>query len=265
MLLEVKKTITCCLFQLTKRKQALLDEVYSAWQDMIKVKKSYSENRRMHPEIYSKYASQASIAKPNDPVYLDTQRMFKVIKTDNKIPHFAAITVKPRLKVLCPLKTKQSIEGNICDSKLLKRDGHYELHLTISKEVEFHGNLSSILSVDMGEKVVATAVLLAHDPSSGLLKVGRPVFIGKKVRGLRRHYAYLRRVLGNKKLLRMIRKVGNAEQRKVNDILHKISRQIVDVAKQSNAVILLGDLTGIRDRTRGRRMNRIIASILSSN
>lgn len=261
MLLEVKKTITCCLFQLTKRKQALLDEVYSAWQDMIKVKKSYSENRRMHPEIYSKYASQASIAKPNDPVYLDTQRMFKVIKTDNKIPYFAAITVKPRLKVLCPLKTKQSIEGNICDSKLLKRDGHYELHLTISKEVEFHGNPSSILSVDMGEKVIATAVLLACDPSTGLPKVGNPMFMGRNVRGLRRHYAYLRRVLGQRKLLRVIKRIKNTESRKVNDILHKISCQLVNIAKENHAIILLGDLTGIRDRTRGKRFNRIVANM----
>lgn len=53
---------------------------------MIKVKKPYSGNRKMHPEVYSKYASHASIAEPNDPVYLDTQRMFKVIKTDNKMP-----------------------------------------------------------------------------------------------------------------------------------------------------------------------------------
>jgi len=87
------------------------------------------------------------------------------------------------------------------------------------------------------------------------------MFMGRNVRGLRRHYAYLRRVLGEKKLLRMIRKVGNTESRKINDILHKISRELVNIAKQNNAVILLGDLTGIRDRSRGRRMNRIVANM----
>jgi IS605 OrfB family transposase len=226
---------------------------------MIKVKKPYSENRRMHPEVLAKYASQASMAKPNDPIYLDTQNMFKVIKTDNKIPYFAAITVKPRLKVLCPLKTKQSIEGNVCDSRLLKRDGHYELHLTISKQVSFdNAHPSSILAVDMGEKVIATAVLLQNSSNSNQSK---PVFMGRNVRGLRRRYAYLRKKLGEKKLLRVIKRIGRTEQRKVNDLLHKISRQIVDIAKENNAVILLGDLSGIRNRTRGKRFNRIVASM----
>ncbi len=226
---------------------------------MIKVKKPYSGNRKMHPEVYSKYASHASIAEPNDPVYLDTQRMFKVIKTDNKMPYFVAITVKPRLRIWCPIKTKQSIEGNIHDSKLLKRDGHYELYLTISKEVSFdNAHPSSILAVDMGERNIATAVLFANSFTSNQSK---PIFMGRNVRGLRRKYAYLRKKLGKKKLLRMVRKVSNREQRKVNDILHKISRQIDDVAKENNAVILLGDLSGIRNRTRSRRFNRIIASM----
>jgi IS605 OrfB family transposase len=228
---------------------------------MIKIKKSYNENRRMHPEVYSKYASHASMAKPNDPIYLDTQSMFKIVKTDNKVPYFAAITVKPRLRIWCPLKTKQSIDGDICDSKLLKRDGHYELHLTISKQISFDNtHPSSILSVDMGEKAIATAVLFADDPFR-TSNQSTPVFLGRNVRGLRRRYAYLRKKLGEKKLMKMIRKVGSAEQRKVNDILHKISRQIANMAKQNNAVILLGDLTGIRDRSRGRRMNRIVANM----
>jgi putative transposase len=74
------------------------------------------------------------------------------------------------------------------------------------------------------------------------------MFMGRKVRGLRRHYAYLRRVLGEKKLLHKIKEIGDTEQRKINDILHKISHQIVDMAKENNAVILLGDLSGIRNR-----------------
>jgi len=235
-----------------------LDEVYVAWQDMIKVKKPYAENRKMHPDVYSRYASHASMAESNDPVYLDTQKMFKVIKTHNKIPYFAAITVKPRLKVLCPLKTKQSIEGDIRDSKLLKRDGHYELHLIISKAVTFdNAHPSSMLAVDMGERNIATAVLFANSRTYK----SKPMFMGRKVRGLRRRYAYLRKKLGEKKLLRMIRKIGNTEQRKVNDILHKISRQIVDMAKENNAVILLGDLSGIRNRTKGKRFNRIVANM----
>ncbi len=218
---------------------------------MVSVKKPYKENRKMYPNIYSKYASQASMAQPKDPVYLDTQNMLKL---DGR---FAGITVKPRLRIWCPFRTKQKIEGKVCDSKLLKRDNHYELHLTVSKEVEFHSNPSAILSVDMGEKVIATAVLLHHDSISK----PKPVFMGRKVRGLRRHYAYLRKRLGERKLQRKIKKIGNTEQRKVNDILHNISKKIVSIAKANNAVILLGDLTGIRQRSKGKRFNRIVANM----
>lgn len=224
------------------------------------MKKPYSQNRKMQPNVYSKYASHASMAQPNDPVYLDTQRMLKIIKTDNKITYFAAITVKPRLMVLCPLMTKQTIDGQVCDSRLLRRDGHYELHLSLSKEIVPDAHHSSILSVDIGEKVIATAVLW-HENSA--CNQSKPMFLGRNVRGLRRRYAYLRKKLGEKKLPSMIRKVGNAEQRRVNDTLHKISRQLVDVAKENNAVILLGDLTGIRSKARGSRMNRIVGSMPS--
>jgi putative transposase len=217
---------------------------------MVKVKKSYAENRTLYPQIYSKYCSHASIAEPNDPVYLDTQSMFKI---DGK---FVGITVKPRIRIWCPLCTKQTIEGTVKDSKLLKRDDHYELHLTVSKEVEFHGNPSSILAIDLGERNIATAVLWSDSRT-----FKRPLFLGRNVRGLRRHYAWLRKKLGEKKLLRMIRKIADTEQRKVNDILHKISRQIVEIAKQNNAVILIGDLSGIRNRSRGKRMNRIVANM----
>jgi len=165
--LEVKKTIACCLYKLTKRKQASLDEVYSAWQDMTKHGRRYEENRKLHPSLLAKYASKACISKPNDPIYLDTQRIFKIIKTDNKLQYFVGITIKPRLRIWCPLKTKQSFEfDRIHDSQLFKRDGHYELHLTISKDVSFdNAHPSSILAVDMGEKVIATAVLLGADSS----------------------------------------------------------------------------------------------------
>lgn len=219
---------------------------------MVSVRKSYAKNRMMYPNIYSKYASHASMAEPNDPVYLDTQRMFKL---DGK---FVGITVRPRLRIWCPFRTKQKIEGKIHDSKLLKRNNHYELHITVSKETEFISNPSAILSVDMGEKVIATAVL--WHPNSQTYKP-RPIFMGRKVRGLRRHYAYLRKKLGEKKLLRVIKRIEHVEQRKVNAILHDISKRMVEIASANNAVILLGDLTGIRKKSIGKRFNRIVASM----
>jgi putative transposase len=59
----------------------------------------------------------------------------------------------------------------------------------------------------------------------------------------------------------MIKKIGQTEQRKVNAILHKISKDIVIIAKENNSIILIGDLTGIRNNVKGRRMNRIVANM----
>lgn len=262
--MEVRKCIVFCLFNLTQRKTKLLDELDTAWKDMIKVKKPYKVNRSLHPEVFSRYCSHASMAKQNDPIYLDAKDLFKIVITDNKLKYFVGITIKPKVRIWCPLRSKQIIEGNTCihDSKLLKRDGHYELHLVISKECQNNNtHPSSILSVDLGERNIATAVLLSM--SSFTSNQSKPIFMGRNVRGLRRRYAYLRKKLSEKKLLKMVKKVGNAERRKINAILHKISKDIVTMAMKNNSIILIGDLTGIRNsaKTKGRRINRIITNM----
>jgi putative transposase len=205
------------------------------------------------------------MAKQNDPLYLDAKDLFKIVKTDNKLKYFVGITIKPKVRIWCPLKSKQTIEGDICirDSRLLKRDGHYELHLVISKEYQNNTHPSSILSVDLGERNIATAVLLSMSCSSFTSNQSKPVFMGRNVRGLRRRYAYLRKKLGEKKLLKIIKKIGNTEKRKINAILHKVSKDIVTMAKKNNSIILIGDLTGIRNnaKTKGRRINRIVANM----
>ena len=42
----------------------------------------------------------------------------------------------------------------------------------------------------------------------------------------------------------------------VNDILHKISRTIVNEALENNSMIVLGNLKGIRRNGKGRRFSR---------
>ncbi len=55
---------------------------------------------------------------------------------------------------------------------------------------------------------------------------------------------------------------GERERERKRKRKKKRKRKLVNIAKQNNACyILLGDLTGIRDRSRGRRMNRIVANM----
>jgi putative transposase len=88
----------------------------------------------------------------------------------------------------------------------------------------------------------------------------KPTFYDNGLKGVRGHYYHLRKALGRKKALRTIRKIGHTENRKVNAILHKISREIVDSAKETDSMIAFGKLTGIRKNGHGRRFNRKLCS-----
>ena len=79
-----------------------------------------------------------------------------------------------------------------------------------------------------------------------------------RVRG---HYFWLRRKLGMKKAVDTI-KIGSREKRITNDIVHNISRQIVNRALETDALIVLGDIKHLRKREQnkhGRKFNRKLA------
>ncbi|MFC5406452.1 RNA-guided endonuclease InsQ/TnpB family protein [Cohnella soli] len=73
---------------------------------------------------------------------------------------------------------------------------------------------------------------------------------------IRRKYSSHRRKLGKLKKLSAIRKQRNKEQRYMKDQNHKISRQIVNMAKEQQvSVIKVEKLTNIRQTTRTSRKN----------
>jgi len=145
------------------------------------------------------------------------------------------------------------------ESKLFRKKNHkgrwnWWIYITVVREVEIKESYSNILAIDLGSKVTATVC-----GSFG----NRPAFLGREVRGIRRHYQYLRTQLGRKKLLKKIRQMSDKEQRTVNDILHKISRQVVEKAEQTDSLIVLGDLKGIRNsaKEKGRMFRRIVSNM----
>jgi len=77
------------------------------------------------------------------------------------------------------------------------------------------------------------------------------------LRAIRGHYFHLRRRLPNRKA---VKKVGAHERRIVNHELHKISKAIVQEAKETKSTIILGKLKGIRKNNKGRRGNRKLNS-----
>ncbi|MDF2956701.1 MAG: Transposase [Candidatus Alkanophagales archaeon MCA70_species_1] len=89
----------------------------------------------------------------------------------------------------------------------------------------------------------------------------KPKFYGKRIREVRRKYFWLRRKLGREKKLRAIKKIEHKEKRIVNDELHKIAKDIVDEAERHNAIIAIGNLNGVRNNNKGRKVNRKVNSI----
>ncbi len=233
-----------------KNAQEFGDEEYFLEKDETKL---YSANKQQALRFYKKKKmKEYSLSIRND--------LLKIERKDNKISRYwvRLPVCKRRGGIWCAFKTYAEIpnDAKLCESKLIKKKGNYFLHITIKKDIMLN-SFKNILSVDLGEKHIATTVLQGKDVSMN------PKFYGKKVRGIRRHYAWLRKRLGEKKLLKVIKRIEHTEKRKVNDILHKISRDIVEQAEQNNACIVLGDLKGIRKsaRHKGKKMNRIVSNM----
>jgi len=186
--------------------------------------------------------------------------LLKIERRDTKIAEYwARIPVKGRRGgIWVAIKPHRPIEPDmeICESKLFKRDGEWWLHIAVQKEVEEpKPNPNRIIAVDLGDRNLATKVELVDR------KIQNPKFYGREVRGIRRHFDWLRRRLGEKRLLKKIKQIGRKEYRRVDDILHKISREIVNRAKELGATIVIGNLKGIRGKkgkNGGKTLNRIV-------
>jgi putative transposase len=85
----------------------------------------------------------------------------------------------------------------------------------------------------MGIKHIATSVELASN---------RTVFYDKDLNHVRGWYFRLRRQLGVNKAIDTIKKIGDHEKRIANNIIHKITREILNRAIETDSLIVLGKL-----------------------
>ena len=257
MVMEASLTIQCGVTSLTKRKQQFLNTEYDNLQHFLQTKEDlglYSANKQQAQRFYK-------LVKPFQEYPLSIRNdLLKIKRVGNSVSEYwVKLPNKNTRQLWVAIKPHRAFpeEFKVCESKLYRRKGKFYLNIALKIEVEANLAFRKILAVDLGERTIATTVLL----SNGV--ISHPHFYGRKVRGLRRHYAWLRKRLGEKKALATIRKIKDTEKRKVNAILHKISRDIVDEAERENAIIVLGDLTGIRQRAKGKgkRFNRIVGGM----
>jgi IS605 OrfB family transposase len=123
-----------------------------------------------------------------------------------------------------------------------RRDGGYYLHVQLTDEAPEPIKTRGTLGVDMG------AVNLATDSDS-------ENFSGDTTDATRKHYNKRRKGLqskGTKSAKRKLRKLRSKESRYRKDRNHKISKAIVDKAKDTARAIGVEDLGGISARTTAR-------------
>jgi putative transposase len=246
--MKVRKTIKAKILELRKGKEELLRKEYENFQRYLHGDKSvllYSATRQQADRLLRRLEGKL---KPNKEYPMILRR--DVYRANTKLtPYWLKIPiygVKGGINV--PIKTHEPItEDMVCrEAKIVKRNGEWFVYITVEKEVE-ERNPKSVLAVDLGIRWVAVTVN-SNNP--------KPKFYGKELRHVKGHYFYLRRSLALKKAYRTIKKIGDKERRVTNDILHKISRAIVNEALENNAMIVLGKLKGIRKNGKGRRFNR---------
>jgi putative transposase len=86
---------------------------------------------------------------------------------------------------------------------------------------------------------------------------------GKKTAHIKKKFLHLRKKLQKAAKYRLLKKIKNKEQRIIKDINHKLSREIVDIAKAKNIGIRMEDLTNIRENTK-KKSNKTTRRIVNN-
>jgi transposase, IS605 OrfB family, central region len=247
-LVKARKTIKAKILELRKGKEELLKREYENFQRYLHGDKPvplYSATRQQAERLLRRLKGKL---KPNKEYPMILRR--DVYRADTKLtPYWLKIPiygVKGGINV--PIKTHEPItEDMVCrEAKIIRRKGEWFVYITVEKEVQ-ERNPKSVLAVDLGIRWIATTVN-SDNP--------KPKFYGKDLRRVKGHYFYLRRSLALKKAYKTIKKIGHRERRVINDILHKVSRAIVNEALENDSMIVLGNLKDMRKKDKGRKFNR---------
>jgi len=149
--------------------------------------------------------------------------------------------------------------------------------LKLSLKYGFPGNFEKVNQIEIGEEYAYVSVsvsepkliqakkwigvdrntvghiVVVSDPETGaVIKLGKSAF------HVHQKYKNIRRRLQKKGKYKKARQIKDKERRITRDINHKISRKIVDVAKESGKGIKLEDLTGIKSSKHNKKSFRRI-------
>jgi putative transposase len=260
--MKLWKTIKTKVYRPTKVKYNSLLALMNSWNQGLELKREYKVIREKTdlPSCYCSEMVRFVKTEARPPVGIPAIAL-NLHHGTKFAPWFASIPT-PLGRIHVPLRlaaphSRLLEENTICQTRLLLRSNEFFLYISVMKETEpptIYDN-APVLSVDLGERIIATSVTLVDG------HVMSPRFSGKDVRGIRRHYAWLRKRLGERKLIRLVKRIGHAEHEKVEQRLHRISKEIVSEASSMGAIIAIGNMYGIKKAAKGKRFKRIVHSM----
>lgn len=133
------------------------------------------------------------------------------------------------------------------ESDLVHRDGKWYLYATCDLPDVAPKEPDGFLGVDLGIANLATT-------SDGTRYCGKGM---NRVRHRNQRLRAKLQAIGTKSAKRLLKKRSRREARFAADLNHQISKRIVTEAERTGRGIALEDLTGIRDRVRLRRPQRV--------
>ncbi|MES3162258.1 MAG: transposase [Halorubrum sp.] len=257
---DVTTTVRIKLHSLTERKARLIEREYNAFQNAV-----HGED----VNLYSATDQQARKVRSNKNPREDTDQPI-VLRNDCITIEHDEDTVLSSWWFKLPLYNPEIDRGDsiwvpvhvpekdthlladeyICDSELVHRDGEWYVHLVCERSVAVADQYDDVLAVDMGAKWIAVSTFLSDRDTA---------FHGAELRRVREHYKQLRKSIGKAKVrqgVQVIERLGDKESRTVEHELHQVANELVARARERDAVIVFGDLTGLRfDNDEGRYVN----------
>jgi len=151
--------------------------------------------------------------------------------------------------------------------------------LKLTLNYQFNNNFSKINQIELDKKYAFISASIQEEPitiSTEYIGIdrnatshiavcafpnGKVLKLGKKTQHIHNKYKHIRKQLQKKLKYKKVKKIKNRESRIVRDLNHKISKKVVNVAKQNNWGIKLEQLKGIR---KTKKQNKSFKSTLHS-
>jgi IS605 OrfB family transposase len=153
---------------------------------------------------------------------------------------------RQRIPFVCGERQRQMLETLQGEADLVERNGEYYLHQPCNIVEDDSFDPDEWLGVDMG------LVNLATDSDGNQYSGAHMLSLRKRRRRQRRRL----QAKQTSSARRVLRRLSGREQRFASNENHRISKQIVELAKRTERGIAVEELTGIRTRVRLRRKQR---------